>query len=52
MAKTIVRVSALLPKALHEKLRLAAFKGRTSGNKIIIEALTRFLAATRKGGKR
>jgi len=35
----IVRVSALLPRDLHRKLRRAAFENGLSGNRILKDAL-------------
>lgn len=50
----IVRVSALLPRDLHRKLRRAAYMNGISGNAILKDALTahlKALGARRKGGK-
>ena len=50
-ASEIVRVSALLPKDLHHRLRKAAFEHGMSGNQILKDALIAHLKAM-KGGPR
>ena len=45
----IVRVSALLPKDLHHKLRRAAFEHGLSGNQILKDALEAHLKRIGRG---
>ena len=50
----IVRVSALLPRDLHRRLRRAAFENGLSGNQILNDALEehlRRLRRTRRGNR-